>query len=344
MAYLHEDDASEEQPPLRATPGRLFAEARCAVVVALPTERPRRLRLSEPPPPAEPVAVYARGADYHGVVKSRLLDLADGIAELLGRPLLARACVDSAPLLERDLAARAGLSFTGKNTLSIIPGEGSRFVLGELLIDVDLEAATERLADGCGQCTACLEACPTRAFVGPRLLDARACISYLTIESSDPIPRALRQAVGTRIFGCDDCQSVCPYNQGKTATPAAPELRARAPWDESEVDLTTLLSITNSAHKRLVRGTALRRINRAQFQRNVAVALGNSPTAESVRALADFLSQRSRGLASEHAAWALFHLAHHHGLSAAHDALFALRDLPAIREESTRWTEPAEPE
>lgn len=337
MSYLDEPGAPSAAPPLRAAPASLFPQARSAVVVALATPRPRSLRLTRPLPAAEPVAVYARGADYHVVVKNRLLELADRIAELVERPLLARACVDTAPVLERDMAARAGLCFTGKNTLSIIPGEGSRFVLGELLLDVELDPAKLRIADGCGDCRACLDICPTQAFVEPRVLDARACISYLTIESSTSVPRFLRPALGGRIFGCDDCQSVCPYNQGKTPTPAAPELEARAPWDKPDADLPALLSITTSAYKRLVGGTALRRINRTQFQRNVAVALGNSPSVESVHALGAFLSQHPSGLAAEHAAWALFQLAHHHRLPAARDAIELLRDLPAIEEEAAHW-------
>src|SRR5690606_26883659 len=172
------------------------------------------------------VARYALGRDYHHVVRTVLLDFGEALATRLGRPLLGRICVDSAPLMERELARSAGLGFIGKSTLGIVPGLGSYFLLGELLLDVELpNSPAPRAADsGCGQCTRCLDACPTGAFVSPYVLDARRCISYLTIELQGPIPRELRPLLGTRVFGCDACQTVCPFNLTRKAPVAHPEL------------------------------------------------------------------------------------------------------------------------
>lgn len=308
MNYL----ATEEDGVMVRRDPRLFAEAKCALVVALPYPaaplRPRRLKSPSEVP--APIAAYALGADYHLVIKDKLLCLADRIADRLGAPVLARACVDTAPLLERELAVRAGVVFIAKNTLGISPGAGSHFLLGELLLDIDLESAGELLSEGCGSCRACLDACPTEAFVDAYLLDARRCISYLTIESSEDIPEELRASVGERIFGCDECQSVCPYNQAGPSRPAATELAALPHL--SEPKLLELLQNGSSAHRRFVKGTALRRVSRDQLARNVAVALGNRGSSDAIEALSEAARNHRSEQVRDHAKWALTRLAQVH--------------------------------
>ncbi|HEX8113647.1 MAG TPA: tRNA epoxyqueuosine(34) reductase QueG, partial [Kofleriaceae bacterium] len=200
MAYLAAPEHIAQRGDLRA----LLATARSLIVVALAYER------ADPIPPDAllrgRIARYARGEDYHLVMRDRLVVLADRIAAALGRPVASRPCVDSAPVLEREWAERAGLGFVAKNTMLIAPGLGSYVVLGELLVDAELAptAPGEPLRPRCGACRSCLDACPTRAFVDAYVLDARRCISYLTIEHKSAIPEELRPLIGNRVYGCDD--------------------------------------------------------------------------------------------------------------------------------------------
>jgi epoxyqueuosine reductase len=282
MAYLA--SSSDERRDVRA----LMPEARTVVVVALAYAGADGA-----------VARYARGPDYHLVMKDRLHALAERIAARAGRPVAARPCVDTAPVLERDLAERAGVGFVAKNTMLIAPGLGSYVLLGELLLDVDAApTADEPARKRCGACRLCLDACPTGAFVDAYVLDARRCISYLTIEITGAIPRALRPAVGTRIFGCDVCQEVCPFNAA--AHPGDPEL-GRA-WPEPE--LTAILELGANQFRRFVKRRALRRIHRAQLLRNVCVALGNAGDPAAIPALRRAFA-REMELVRAHAAWAL---------------------------------------
>lgn len=293
MAYLADPGAVRDRRDVRS----VCAEARSVVVVAL--------SYGGPPGPAPPgrgvIARYARGRDYHMVMKDKLGALADRVAAGLGRAVVARPCVDTAPVLERDLGERAGIGFVGKNTLLIAPGLGSNVLLGELLLDV--EAAPTRDGDEparrrCGSCRACLDACPTGAFASAFVLDARRCISYLTIEHVGAIPRELRPRMGAMIFGCDVCQDVCPFNAA--GSEPAPELRpAREP-----PDLIALLDLGAAQFRRFVRRTALRRIHRAQLLRNVCVALGNVGDAAAIPALRRAM-EREGALVRAHAAWAL---------------------------------------
>jgi epoxyqueuosine reductase len=248
------------------------------------------------------VARYARGQDYHDVMRKKLRRLADAIANLLGRPVLARHCVDTAPLLERAAAERAGLGFSSKSTMTIIPGIGSFVLLGELLVDVEITADTP-MAPRCGSCRLCLDACPTGAFVDAHVLDARRCISYLTIETSGPIPRELRPLIGVRVFGCDVCQDVCPFNAAAEGKPTAPELAPRAQL--TAPDLIELLELGSARYRQLVKGSALRRTHRAQLARNAAIALGNTKDARAIVPLARALSAHASALVRGHAAWAL---------------------------------------
>src|SRR4051812_27411883 len=222
MAYLAAAEHVEPRGDLRA----LLATARALIVVALAYDR-------ADPIPGDAlvrgrIARYARGEDYHLVMRDRLVVLADRLAHDLGCAVASRPCVDSAPIHEREWAERGGLGFIAKNTMLIAPGAGSYLVLGELLVDVPLPptAPTAPHRPRCGTCRACLDACPTGAFVDAYLLDARRCISYLTIEHRGPIPRALRPAIGTWIFGCDICQEVCPFNAGP-GEPPDPQLAPR---------------------------------------------------------------------------------------------------------------------
>jgi epoxyqueuosine reductase len=288
----------------RHDPRALLPGARSLIVVALPYARGPEAASADGGliPLTGLIARYARGADYHGLLKERLRRLADRCAELSGRAVLARPCVDTAPLLEREAARRAGIGFTAKSSMTIVPGVGSYVLLGELLIDLELSPATP-IASACGGCRACLDACPTAAFVDAYTLDARRCISYLTIELRGPIPRQLRHLIGRWVFGCDVCQEVCPFNHSPKPRPADARLQARPGL--SDPDLVELLSITNSAHRRLVRDSALSRVSRPRLQRNAAVALGNTRRPEAVPALARALRDNPSALVRGHAAWAL---------------------------------------
>ncbi|HLV22950.1 MAG TPA: tRNA epoxyqueuosine(34) reductase QueG [Polyangiaceae bacterium] len=324
----------------RADPRALLGEARSLIVVALPypggpeadpealvpSERLRRSAAT----PKGFIARYARGADYHLVIKDKLRALADHLADLSGGPVLARPCVDTAPLLERDVAVRAGVGFAAKNTLTIVPGAGSYVLLGELLSDVEI-APDAPIAPGCGSCRACLDACPTAAFVDAHVLDARRCISYLTIELQGPMPRELRPLVGQRVFGCDACQEVCPYNAAAARKRSAPELAAHPAL--AAPDLIDLLELGSAAYKRLVAGTALRRVNRAQLARNAAVALGNAGDPRSIPPLVRALGGHPSPLVRGHAAWALGRLGSEQARAALERAL-AEDGAPEVREEA----------
>ncbi len=221
-------------------------------------------------PDAATVSMYARGRDYHKVLRARLQKLADQLATLLG-PFGHRVFTDSAPVLEVELASRSGLGWRGKHTLLLSREAGSTFFLGEIYVDVALPL-TEPESAHCGSCRACIDVCPTQAIVGERLVDARRCISYLTIEHAGPIPEALRPLMGNRIYGCDDCQLICPWNKfaQRAVVPdfdirpalADPTLLQLWQWDEA-----TFL--------RLTEGSPIRRIGFARWQRNLAVAMGN---------------------------------------------------------------------
>lgn len=249
------------------------------------------------------VAAYARGQDYHSVLKAKLWQLAEHICVGLQRPLAARVCVDTAPILERFWAERAGVTFTGKSTMAIAPGVGTNVLIGLLLVDTDLGADPE-IAAGCGACTLCLDACPTAAFRGPFVLDAARCIATLTIESDADIPAPLRSAIGDRVFGCDECQTVCPYNASRKRPGPMLELATAAA--RRDADLGAWATSTSGDYKRLTKSSALRRAPRAQLQRNAVVALGNAPhTPEACANLEQVLRESPSPLVRRHAAWAL---------------------------------------
>lgn len=212
-----------------------------------------------------------------------------------------RACVDTAPLPERDLAEAADIGFVAKNTMLIAPGVGSYVLLGELLLGVEVGAVAVEGRKRCGECRSCLDACPTGAFVDAYAMDARRCISYLTIELQGAIPRELRPLVGGHVFGCDICQEVCPFNAAAEDRPAAPELAPRLPRTP---DLLELLALNLNQFRRFIAGTALRRVTRERFLRNVCVALGNANDREAIPALRR-AAVEERPLVRAHAVWAL---------------------------------------
>ena len=253
------------------------------------------------------ISLYARGRDYHKVLRARLQALAGRIARELG-PFGHRAFTDSAPVLEVELAARSGLGWRGKHTLALHREAGSMFFLGELFVDFPLPPSTP-VASHCGSCSACLDICPTRAIVAPYRLDARRCIAYLTIEHEGPIPIEFRGAIGNRVYGCDDCQLACPWNRHAQRTPV-PDFDARHGLDGAT--LLTLWHWDEAAWRRHTEGSAIRRIGWERWRRNLAVALGNA-LRESTRCLdaADIAQalHAARGAASplvaEHIDWAL---------------------------------------
>jgi epoxyqueuosine reductase len=246
------------------------------------------------------ISRYAWGDDYHDLIKTKLESLLERINQLAGAPVQGRAFVDSGPVMERDFAGVAGLGWIGKNTHLISPKKGSWFFLGELFIDLPL-AYDRPIRDRCGKCDLCLKACPTNAFVGPYILDARRCISYLTIELKGYMPRHLRPLVGNHIFGCDICQEVCPYNVKARETAEntfGPRSGLHAP------QLIPLLSLSAEEFRQRFRGSPIRRAKRPGLLRNVAVALGNIGSVEAVPALVHALDD-DEPLVRGHVAWAL---------------------------------------
>ncbi|MBT8077297.1 MAG: tRNA epoxyqueuosine(34) reductase QueG [Gammaproteobacteria bacterium] len=246
------------------------------------------------------VSRYALGRDYHKVLRGRLKKLAKFIEDLVG-PLGHRVFVDSAPVLEKPLAQKAGLGWIGKHTNLINKDAGSWFFLGELFVDIDLPV-DKPAKDHCGTCRACIDVCPTQAIVAPYVLDARRCISYLTIENRNSIPLEFRKAIGNRIYGCDDCQLFCPWNKfAKTCVET--DFAAR-----HDLDVATLLKLfawDEDEWLARTEGSAIRRLSFEQWLRNIAVALGNVDTNETVIAALRKRKEFDSALVREHVCWAL---------------------------------------
>jgi epoxyqueuosine reductase len=253
------------------------------------------------------VSVYARGRDYHKVLRSRLQQLQARIAAAIG-PFGHRVFTDSAPVLEAELATRSGLGWRGKHTLVLSREAGSMFFLGELFVDFALPPS-DAVSSHCGQCTACMDLCPTQAIVAPYQLDARRCISYLTIEHDGVIPVEFRAAMGNRIYGCDDCQLVCPWNKYAQRS-ALSDFDVRAPLGDATLLELWRWSEADFLHH--TEGSAIRRIGHARWQRNLAVAMGNALRSDLAIELAALIRQAlastrdgAGDVLREHIDWAL---------------------------------------
>ena len=249
------------------------------------------------------VSIYARGRDYHKVLRSRLQKLADRLADAVG-PFGHRVFTDSAPVLEVELASRSGIGWRGKHTLVLHREAGSMFFLGEIYVDIPLPA-TPPVDAHCGSCSACIDICPTQAIIAPYRLDARRCIAYQTIENPGTIPVELREAIGNRIYGCDDCQLVCPWNKYAQRS-SVPDFDSREPL--SDATLLQLWRWSEDDFLRHTEGSAIRRIGYERWQRNLAVALGNALRTHFDEALAAALRERlaaASPMVREHIEWAL---------------------------------------
>jgi len=245
------------------------------------------------------VARYARGRDYHKVMRSRLQRLCDRIAAEEG-PFGHRVFADSAPVMEVELAVQAGIGWRGKHTL-LLDREGSWFFIGEIFCDLHLDCDSEE-KNHCGTCERCIEVCPTKAIVGPYKLDARRCISYLTIEHKSAIPEELRPLIGNRVYGCDDCQLVCPWN-GFSRISKEDDFKVRNGLDRAT--LVELFGWSEAEFDERLRGSPIRRIGHERWLRNLAVGLGNAPTSPDVISSLQQKANHPSALVREHVLWAL---------------------------------------
>ncbi|RAZ90081.1 tRNA epoxyqueuosine(34) reductase QueG [Mesorhizobium hawassense] len=285
----------------RAEPSTLWPEVRSIIVLAMnygPDHDPRGLQARRD---RGAISVYAQNRDYHDVMKGRLKEIAGKIVARVGGDV--KVFVDTAPVMEKPLAEAAGLGWQGKHTNLVSRAHGSWLFLGTIFTTAELEPDTAEI-DHCGSCRACLDACPTDAFPAPYRLDARRCISYLTIENKGPIPREFREKMGNRIYGCDDCLAACPWNKFASAAAEA-KLAARA--DLREPQLSELLALDDASFRAFFSGSPVKRIGRDRFVRNVVIAAGNSSDASLTpiaRRLLDDASPLVRGAAI----WALSRL------------------------------------
>lgn len=287
MAYL--ERGSEKRQDTR-TP---FANVKSAVVVGLDYGGGA---------PAGPIARYARSDDYHDVMLAKLNELHKNIEQHQDCSITAKPYVDTGPILERDLARKAGLGWFGKNTMLVNPKMGSFFFIGALLIDRDIAPDRPFESDRCGTCTRCIQACPTGALESERVLDATRCISYLTIELRGPIPENLRAPMGEMIYGCDICQDVCPWNISFARDAAPGLLNPRADLDVPDLD--DLLSLDDEGFRSKFKKSPIKRTKRRGLARNVAIAMANSGNTKHIPTL-ESAAQDSDSLVREHAEWAL---------------------------------------
>jgi len=285
----------------RADPRLVLPECHSILVLAVRYPNPESATQNKGPRPAGRVAAYAWGRDYHLVLPERLKTLASFIKTQVGSPVPHRWYTDTGPLLERDLAQRAGLGWIGKNTCLIHPKIGSYFLLAEILLGIELEPDVPFSADRCGMCTGCITACPTGCILPDRTLDARRCLSYLTIENKNEIPPDLRPQLGNRVFGCDICQQVCPWNR-LADQEHDPAFNARPGLPDP--DLAAELALRPQEFNLKFKDNPVLRSKRHGYLRNVAVALGNSGDLAALPAL-ERAAQDNEPLISDHAIWAL---------------------------------------
>jgi epoxyqueuosine reductase len=253
--------------------------------------------------PPGPIARYARGEDYHHVMLAKLAELQRLLSEETGSPVRGKAYVDTGPILERDLARRAGLGWFGKNTNLINPQRGSFFFIGALFVELPLEPDPPFEADRCGSCTRCLDACPTHAFTAVYTVDATRCISYLTIETRGAIPLALRPLMGELLYGCDICQDVCPWNVRFSHALREPALAPRE--DVTNADPRELLALDDASFRARFRGTPITRAKRRGLARNAAIVMGNRRDPGDLESLERAARGDPDPMVREHAAWAL---------------------------------------
>ena len=310
MHYL----STERSLTRRANPKEILPECKSILVLGTPYNSPPSLSSKESsrPSPYHPrrglrgekftgkIAAYALGDDYHNILPPRLDSLIRFIEGQVGHSVANRAYTDTGPLLERDLAQRAGLGWIGKNTCLIHPQKGSYFLLAEILLDLELEPDPPFVTDHCGTCTRCIDTCPTEAILPNRTLDARRCISYLTIENKDGIPADLRPHMQDWIFGCDICQQVCPWNRFAAPTGDA---SFQHHGGSASLDLIPLLTLTPESFNRQFKLSPVKRAKRRGLLRNAAVALGNVGNEESIPAL-EKACDDTEPLVREHATWA----------------------------------------
>ena len=305
---------SERSRQRRSDPLLILPECRSILVVGMryPTPLPKRLKTSNHAHPGNPVgriAAYAQIADYHNWIPDRLEKIVTFLAKEYGRQFPYRIYTDTGPLLERDLAQRAGLGWIGKNTCLIHPRLGSYFFLAEALLGIELEPDPPFESDRCGACRRCIQACPTMCILPNRTLDARRCISYLTIELKGAIPPSLRASISNWIFGCDVCQQVCPWNE-RFAAPfdlSAPDMASQDGKSTLVAlpDLAEILQLAPEEFNQRYKGFPVQRARRRGFLRNAAVALGNSGHPLAINGLQAALLNDPEPLVRSHAAWGL---------------------------------------
>ncbi|HEX4738979.1 MAG TPA: tRNA epoxyqueuosine(34) reductase QueG [Allosphingosinicella sp.] len=293
----------EETAERRASPTGLWPDVKSVIALGIsyaPAADP--LALAERPEIGR-ISVYAQGADYHDLIKKALKALARWLVEEAGGDL--KVFVDTAPVMEKPLAEAAGLGWQGKHTNLVSRRDGSWLFLGAIYTTLDLEPSPAPHPVHCGSCTACLAACPTNAFPAPFRLDARRCISYLTIENKGPIPEEFREAIGNRIYGCDDCLAICPWNRFADAARANQAFLPRA--ELAAPALADLLALDDAGFRKVFAGSPIKRIGRNRMVRNAAIAAGNSGRAELVPVL-ERLTADEDAVVAEAASWALHRL------------------------------------
>lgn len=337
MDYL----ASDRSRRRRSDPSLILPECRSILVLGLRYPAPVPMESDPTPRILGKVAAYAWNRDYHDVIPDRLKTLIAFVETEIGQEVPHRLYTDTGPILERDYAQAAGLGWIGKNTCLINPEIGSHFFLAEILLGIDLTPDPPFSFDRCGSCTRCIEACPTQCILADRIIDARACISYLTIELKNQIPPQLRPSLGDWVFGCDVCQQVCPWNERFATSesdpafmPKRPALETRA-GESQHPDLIEGLSLSPQEFNRRFKGSPIKRAKRRGYLRNVAVALGNRRDPQAIPALERALKHDPEALVRGHAAWALGHIGTDLARKALRDSLDGETDQ-WVREEIAR--------